>query len=147
MTDTDVVARQATRDGELWRDDAVEVFLDTEGLGRRYVEIQVNPDGVVSDALVEWSLAIDFASAVRWDARGLEAKTTRDSEVWTAAIMIPWAALGMPGPPPPGSALRANFCRVDRDRREPPAYSYQAWSPTRGWFHRPQKFGSVRVSS
>lgn len=143
VEDTDVVARVSDRDGELWRDDCVEVFLDTEGAGRRYVEIQVNPAGIVSDALVTWSLAIDFQAAARWDAANLAATTTRDSAGWSATVRIPWGDLGMAGPPAPGASFRANFCRVDRDRREPPVYRYEAWSATRGWFHRPLRFGIV----
>lgn len=140
-TDTDVVATLAGRDSDLWTEDAVEVFVDTEGLGQSYAEIEVSPAGAVFDAAIRFGRPIDFDAARRWDAPGLHVETGRPPGGWHAEIEIPWSDLGLAGPP---KSLRLGLYRIDSDSAG--RKRYLAWSPTRDWFHRPWRFGLLRIA-
>jgi hypothetical protein len=135
--DTRVIATLRERDANLWREDAFELFIDTEGWGRHYVEIEVSPLGTLYDAHVVLRRSIDFAASKAATLAGLEARADTTPGGWQAVLSVPWATLGLSGTP---DFLRVNACRVDADgsRR-----SYQAWSPTLGWFHRPGRFGML----
>lgn len=139
--DSDIVSTIRDHDADLWREDAVEIFIDTEGTGRHYAELEIGPSGAAYDALVTFARTIDFAGSKAWTCAGLEARTGRVEGGWTATARVPLAALGVDAERP--RYLRVNFCRIDRGSAEPPRFRYQAWSPTHGWFHKPRLFGMV----
>ncbi len=139
--DTRIVSTLKGRDTDLWREDCVEIFIDTEGRGRRYVELEFSPSGGITDALVEFAPSIDFEASKRWDAPGLEARVERFDEGWILEARIPLASLGLT-PVRLWHGIRLNVTRIDGSPLE--GYVYQAWSPTRGWFHRPWRFGFAR---
>ena len=131
------------RDAQLWTEEVVEVFIDPEGDGAGYFEIEVNPLGTVCD-LVLRRIASGWRKDFSWQVEGLRAAAGLQPGGWWAELAIPFAAL-TPVWPLPGTVWRANFFRIDRpgglagstaDR------ALSAWSPT-GWasFHVPQKFG------
>lgn len=133
------------RDGDLWRYDAVEVFIDTESLGRRYVEIQVDRRSAFYDALIDFSDSIDFDAAKKWNLPRTAAATSVGRDTWAAEIRIPLAGLGI-GREALARGIRLNLYRVDADPGSPGSYSYYAWSPTYRWFHAPDRFGRVHVA-
>jgi hypothetical protein len=133
--DTRVIATLRERDADLWREDAFELFIDTEGWGRRYVELEVSPLGTLYDAHVTFARSIDFATSKAATLQGVTVKADTIPGAWRAEIVVPWRTLGLDGPP---KTLRVNACRIDADGVR---HSYQAWSPTYGWFHRPGRFG------
>src|SRR5262249_49828664 len=61
---------------------------------------------------------------------------------WIAELAIPFADLGLDGPPAPGTVWRANFYRIERGHVE----EFPAWSPTFKEppdFHLPDCFGEL----
>jgi hypothetical protein len=66
---------------------------------------------------------------------------------WIAEVALPFADLGLAGPPAPGTVWRANFYRIERPHGGPEEYT--AWSPTYrdpADFHVPACFGEIVFS-
>lgn len=142
--DPDPWATLAQRDGPLWQEEVVEVFLAPgRATPNRYFEFELNPLGTLFDARVECpngdrrGLAVDSG----WDCAGLAARVAIDRPAarWRAGLAIPWRGLAA------GARVaewRLNVYRVERPR--PGDAEYSAWSPTRvapADFHRPARFG------
>jgi len=126
------------RDGPLFHEEVVEVFLDPFGDLECYFEIEVNPLNTVLDLMLR-RVGKGWRKELAWKCDGLETQTALTATGWTAELAIPFAAL-VPGPPVPGSLWRANFLRIDRPACAPRELS--AWSPTGlNTFHEPERFG------
>ena len=77
MVDPDVWSTFTERDGQIYQHEVVEIFIDPDGDGLNYAEIEVNPLNTIFDLLLsrpwadrgrgyaEWNP--EFASAVRVD--------------------------------------------------------------------------------
>lgn len=142
------------RDGHLWEQDAVEVFLDPGSDGRNYFELQVSPTGQIFDTRYDTRRQPQPFGDVAWNSRArarVEVRgTANDDEAdegYTAEIAIPWAGLraGDPAPAKPeaGEAWSVNFYVMDA-RPEGQAQRAAGWSPTHeGDFHVPNRFGRV----
>ncbi len=112
-------------DDKLWEEEVVEVFIDPDGDGRNYLELEVNPLNTVVDLIIV-QLAPTWESDFDWDIAGLQTAvqtygTVNDSlgqdEGWTVEIAIPWAAMAArinAGRPSPGDTWRLNVCRIER---------------------------------
>jgi hypothetical protein len=131
----------AQRDGPLWEEEVVEVFLDPVGDGESYFEIEVNPLGTVLDLVLRRNRS-GYKKDFGWDCEGLRAEVERTATGWNAELAIPFASL-VADVPRAGSEWRVNFARIDRPRGRERELS--AWSPTRlGTFHAPERFGVLR---
>jgi hypothetical protein len=121
--DDDVWSSLKGRDDKLWTQEAVEVFIDANGDGRDYVELQVNPNGAIFDSYLPSYRKNDNA----WNS-SMKAAVQVDGTVnqrkdkdrgWTVEIAIPWADTKGKGkydltlPPDPGDSWRINFFRLD----------------------------------
>lgn len=84
-----IIAEEMQRDGALFRDDSVIVFLDTFNDDRNAYFFEVNPNGAFTDALVT-DEGRDFN--VRWDAVW-RAVAQRTSDGWSAEMEIPFSTL------------------------------------------------------
>ncbi len=83
---TDAIKCKITeRDGNVWTDECVELFLNPEMDRENYIHIAVNPDGVFYDAR---------AGDSSWD-RQVKIKTHRQSDAWSVEIAIPLASLDL----------------------------------------------------
>ena len=144
-SDRDIWATHARRDAPLWEEEVVELFIAPgEDDPSDYVEIEVNPLGVIFDARVNNpegrrdSMRVDSA----WNAAGLVAEVSRPSpRSWRAELAVPWSDL-CEGTPP--RIWRANFFRIERPRDGDPEFS--CWSPTfvdPPDFHKPASFGRL----
>jgi hypothetical protein len=150
FTDSDLFSAFDKHDDKLWTQDAAEVFLDADGDGRTYVELQVSPRNVTFDSWLPSYRQNDNA----WDsqivtavqANGTVNKSDDADTGWTVEMQIPLStALGrlqaMRGVPPTvGTEWRANFFRMDHTSGKPQGAS--GWSPPLvGDFHALDKFG------
>lgn len=144
--DRSIAASMTRRDDDLWKEEAVEIFLDPAGDGREYLEIEVNPLGAVYDAWIRYSADIDFDKAKEFNLRSLRAMTEiirsagvkSEDKRWTCEIAIPLSEL----PSRLSNTFRLNLTRIDRHERK---HVYYAWSPTYRWFHVPERFGKARL--
>jgi hypothetical protein len=146
-TDPEPWGRMKNRDDRLWEEEVVEVFLDPDGDGRNYAELEVSPNNVVVDLLLPQPRA-DTNAALRWNIAGLETAVGRREGGWIAEIAIPWGSLadaGVSAAPKPGDRWRAGIYRIKRPgggtRKDEDEYA--AWSLTRAdrGFHDPERFG------
>ena len=124
-----VVAEAGGRDGEVWRDDSNEIFLDPTGKRESYYQLIVNTKGVVLDGKSrEWDWDCEAAVAV---------KMMKDA--WSVEVAIPLKDMGVTGSPK-GQTWVANFCRNRMTSGEP---EYQAWADTGENFHNPEAFKNL----
>ncbi len=108
-----------TRDSFLWQQEVVEVFLDPDGDGREYAELEVSPHNVVVDLLIPGppTAGADAAIAARWNIEGLQTAVGKHAQGWTVEIAIPWKALGAAGvsrAPREGDRWRVGLYRIER---------------------------------
>jgi hypothetical protein len=116
------------RDGMVWVDDCVEIFLQAPGQAT-YVHLVTNPLGAKFD-----ELGRDATWNQEW-----QCSAGREEASWWCELRVPFAALG--GTPAAGSEWRFNLCR---SRRPEPELS--AWSATGAGFHLPERFGRLRFA-
>lgn len=124
------------RDGFVWRDDCVEVFMDVDHDHYDYYHIIANRSCVRYDEIgkirpkswdSEWRVGVGYAS-----------------DFWTVEIAVPFKDLrspsySMPSPTPiPGETWGINFCR---DHHSVPEYS--SWTQSHRTFHQPRNFGHI----
>lgn len=149
VSDSDAWALERDRDGNLWEDEVVEIYIDPEGDGRDYKEFEVNPRGTVIDLnIADPARLADVDTFRRWNAAGWRTAVVVDGDptvrgendrAWTVEMAIPFADLGVT--PKPGDAWRVQLYRIDRPREGEPEFS--AWSAT-DTFHNPSRFGRLR---
>ena len=130
------------RDGRLWTEEVVEVFVDPLGDLQAYFEIEVNPRNTVCD-LVLRRLRGGWRKEFGWHCEGLETAVSLAPGGWRAEMHIPIAAVTN-APVRPGTQWRANFFRIDRPGGPGSTPELSAWSPSlRSTFHWPESFGFV----
>jgi len=157
-SDPDMWATLLNRDDPLWNEEVVEVFIDPDGDGEDYAELEVSPLNIAVDLDIiqitpKWNSDID------WDIAGLQTAVTVEGTVndpededvsWTVEIAIPFVALsdiaGAEEVPSDGDEWRINLYRIERPRDED--WHLLAWCPCgRPAFHTPDRFGIVRFST
>lgn len=152
--DSAISATMTERDQHLWEEEVVEIYLDPGNDGRNYLELQINPNNAVFDAVFARATQRDVESASRFTLEGLESAVHIDGTLnddsdtdrsWTAEVRIPWTSL--PDieehlPIANNAQIRANFYRYDRSRGA--TATHFAWSPVGpGSFHQPERFGTL----
>jgi hypothetical protein len=104
------------RDSRIWEEEVVEVFLDPDGDGQNYPELEVSPHNVVVDLLIPRRGGAS-GDAIKWDIAGLRTAVSKHAAGWAAEIAIPWAALegaGIQGKPNVGDKWRVGLYRIER---------------------------------
>jgi Carbohydrate family 9 binding domain-like len=151
-----------TRDAHLWEEEVVEIFLDAEGAGVNYAELEINPANVICDLRVERP-APAVSSDTRWDWAGLEsavvplADAHGTREGWTAIARLPWDGLrslspaaAARTPPKTGDAWTFNVFRIKRPGgpgNPEEGAIYAAWSVPEGpSFHVPAAFRPLKFA-
>jgi hypothetical protein len=132
------------RDEHLWDEEVVEIFLDPNGSGRDYYELELNPANVVCDLrmISPWP---DKQGDIDWNLDGLETRVrlekgpAGETRGWTATAFLPWKGLAsLPStrsvalPPKPGDAWRFNVFRIERPGGPASPEKdgvFAAWSP------------------
>ena len=147
------------RDDRLWEEEVVEIFLDLDGLGTNYAELEISPANVVCDLRMVHG-APNQEGDIAWNMEGLETRVRR-GEVdggagWSAVARIPWSsfaskpsAAGLRLPPDPGDAWRFNTFRIKRPHgpAEPDRdVVFASWSdPGQPSFHATAAFRPFRL--
>jgi hypothetical protein len=124
--DPDIWAIFTQEDDPMWSEEVVEVFIDPDGDGENYLELEVNPLNAVVDLKIH-HLQPEWKSSIDWDIAGLQTAvqvrgTVNDSLSqdlgWTVEIAIPWTAMagqiGGGGRPQAGDTWRLNLYRIER---------------------------------
>lgn len=127
----------------VWKDDSVELFLDTNGDRRDYYHMIVNCLGKYQSSYCANGEDGINNRGTPWSAQA-EIKTvvSPESKRWTGEILIPFAALG--GKPAPGARWSVNFTRAFRGQGNPGSV-YQNWflvyNGREPNYHNPELFG------
>jgi cellulose/xylan binding protein with CBM9 domain len=115
-SDRDPWGRMKNHDDHLWEEEVVEVFLDPDGDGQNYAELEVSPNNVVVDLLIPSPKSLT-GSNVRADIAGLQTAVGRHAAGWIAEMAIPWKGLAIAGisaAPKKGDRWRAGLYRIKR---------------------------------
>jgi hypothetical protein len=126
VTDSDIFSQYKQHDDPLWKQDAVEIFIDADGNRRGYVELQVNPNNATFDSWFANTRA--QPGDEKWDSGMITAVKVHGTpdvagdtdQGWEAEIAIPLAAvkgrdetMNVRIPPQVGDRWRMNVVRVD----------------------------------
>jgi len=121
---------EKNRDGHVWIDDSVEVFLSPATAAKKYYHFMTNPLGTQYDGIgymaTEWNPA--------W-----ESKTKTGKGEWTVEIAIPFSILELGDM---DEVWRINLCRNRFAGNQSPEYS--SWAPVFYNFHDPLHFGFLK---
>jgi hypothetical protein len=121
------------RDGEVWRDDCVEVFIaPCSDEPSSYYHLLVNASGVLRDEF--WR---DGEADVRWESKAV-VKTKKDDATWSVELMLPIASLDRL--PIFNDRWRVNFAR---ERYAVSPAELTTWMECVNSFHEPERFGEV----
>lgn len=132
------------RDGALWRDDCIELFLKPPA-GEHHVHVIVNSKGWVYDARnspnvrrgSDWNCAgLKVAAAVSPPGKGSH---------WTVELAVPFASLGVAAPKP-GEVWGVNFARERWAAMYKALGECSTWSGLVGGFEQPEMFGEIRFA-
>lgn len=119
-----------SRDGPVWSDESVEVFLVPEGAdltGTESYHFLVNTANTQTDTK---------GYSLKWNAQW-ESKVDRGTDGWTCWLAIPFKSLGVQTPQD-GDMWKLNLCRSVKGRGS------FSWSPIiAGDLHRPWDFGRL----
>ena len=112
-------------DAIIYRDNDFEVFLDPEGDGLWYAEVEINAHGTVFDLQLDRSYRQGGRAIIDWTPADLRSGVTLQGTLndpgdidvgWTVELAIPHSSLadhaGVDMPPRPGDVWRINFSRV-----------------------------------
>lgn len=98
--DANMQAEVSERDGPVYTDDSVELFLDPDMDGAHYLQVAVNPRSTKRDVLIPeaggTSLAPGWDSGLMCAVYGEGTLTDRSDrdEWWTVELFLPWSGLG-----------------------------------------------------
>jgi len=113
------------RDGEVWRDDCLELFVDTSGERQDYAHLAVNSVGTKYDSY-DRVVTEDF----QWEA----AATIQDNG-WSVEIRLPFANQVAPRP--------GDKWILEVGRNAARADVLSSWGYHNKSFHEPQNFGTL----
>lgn len=113
------------RDAVIYHDNDFEWFIDPDGDGDRYFELEINARGTVWDLFLPRPYRRGGRAVDAWDIAGLRSAVALQGTLndpsdrdrgWTVEMAVPWQAFADSGrsrvPPRPGEAWRVNFSRV-----------------------------------
>ena len=167
-----VWAAQTDRDAVIYHDNDFEIFIDPDGDGRDYYELEINALGTVWDLFLPKPYREGGRAVNEWDIEGLRAAVAVDGTLndpsdldrgWTVELALPWSAFARlnahSDPPQVGESWRVNFSRVqwrtevvagryrkltDATTGKPLPEENWAWSPQGAVdMHRPEMWGVV----
>ena len=138
------------RDDPLWDEEVVEIFLDIDGSGTHYAEVELSPANVVCDVRMIRA-SPDKRMDLAWELVGLSTRVLPREDGWTGLLFLPFDGLSsLPSarnvsmPPVKGDTWRFNVYRIERPGG-PGAPNegalFSAYSPTgSASFHVPASF-------
>jgi hypothetical protein len=127
-----IKANVAVRNGEIWNDDCVEAFIDPGLTRRNYYQFMLNSNNVQGNWKMDGVNNVESGWNGEW-----QSGTARQPDGWTAEMKIPLSNFALASDT--GSSWGINLYRERKSDTEE-----SSWSPTKGAFHTPEKFGIVR---
>lgn len=137
-----IVANLKQRDTIIWKENDFEVFIDPDGDGQSYFEIELNARGTIMDLMMNRPYRNGGDFYMPWNCPGLIVKTSKTQEAWYAEIAVPLSSVMMGFTKPSSlSSWRINFSRVEWIPGQENEENW-VWSPT-GMInmHMPERWG------
>jgi hypothetical protein len=148
----DVWGTKTQHDEPIYGEQVVEIFIDADGDGKTYNELEVSPHNVTFDAAFDYRRS-DLQKAMAWDSQmqtAVQVQGTLDNpgdtdRGWTAEMKIPLANLyAVPRlPPQPGDVWRFNLYYIDNKKNDAEGFS----PPMVGDFHNLARFGYLKFGN
>lgn len=140
------------QDNHLWENDCLEMMIDPDGDGERYIELQISPRNVVFDTWFDMYRSPQPVGHVEWSSEMRTAVRLHgavDDDVadqgYDVELAIPWRAFGVAGmngdAPAAGSTYRFQLYVLDARGDGQLAVGWSA--PLVGDFHVPARFGRL----
>lgn len=157
LAEKDIKARLTQRDTIIYHDNDFEVFLDPDGDGHNYYEIEVNARNVIFDLMLDKPYRSGGNFMIQWDCPGLKTAVHHDGTLnnskdedkqWTVEMAIPHKALtiNFTNPLKAGNTWRINFSRVQWLKEKGPEENW-VWMPTGAIdMHMPDRWGFLYFS-
>ncbi len=153
LEEDDIRATLTQRDAIIYHDNDFEVFLDPDGDGRNYFEIENNALGTVMDLMMDRPYRSGGCFFLPWDCRGLQLAVAHEGTLnqsadsdrrWFVEMAIPFASLAHNFKNPREYAVwRMNFSRVQWPHPGKAEENW-VWSPTgKVDMHMPERWGYV----
>ena len=175
LADMDEQHLWATRnehDSIIYHDPDFEVFIDPDGDGLNYIELEINELNTTWDLFITRPYRFNDANILHdWEIKGLKhavhlrgtLNTPDDADDgWSVELAIPWSSITSHAhlprtskAPEPGSSMRMNFSRVNWQvkptengyEKLPAPESNHVWAPTgKVNIHLPEHWGRVIFS-
>ena len=151
LEEDQVTATLKEHDSIIFHDNDFEVFIDPDGDGLRYFEIEINAFGTVMDLFMDKPYREDGQFFLPWDCRGLRSAVHVEGRInrggapdkgWTVEMAIPFASLMIGFDNPRSlSPWRINFSRVEWLVPGGPEENW-VWNPTGEVdMHLPSRWG------
>ncbi len=157
LEEDDIKAKLTKRDTIIYHDNDFEVFIDPDGDGLNYFEIENNARGVIFDLMLEKAYRSGGRFMIQWDCPGLKLAVHRvgtlnnskdKDKFWSVEMAIPHEALTLDfnNPLKAGNTWRVNFSRVQWLKEKGPEENW-VWSATgKVDMHMPDRWGFVYFS-
>ena len=131
-----VAGKRSKDDPSIWKDNAIEIFLNPSGDQKRYYHLIINSEGALSDASClkkEAAHTTDY----KWDSE-IKYKVVKGKKSWTVEAVIPLKKSAKIFP--------ANFCRSRVLTGKDDYVKYYTWSPfLQKGFHDISNFGKLNM--
>ena len=153
LEEDDIVAHLTQRDTIIYKENDFEVFMDPDGNGRDYFEIETSAKGAILDLIMDRPYSEGGNFFMGWDCKGMLVATSMDGtpnrpsdkdKGWGVEFAIPRRSV-MWGFDSPSEhpVWRMNFSRVEYLHKEGPEENW-VWAPTgKVDIHIPDKWGYV----
>lgn len=158
-----VWATLTEHDSVIFQDNDFEVFIDPDGDGHLYGELEINALNTTWDLLINKPYRVEGAAINGWEIHGLKTAVHVDGTIndptdtdrgWTVEIAIPWTAISELArralPPSVGDVMRINFSRVEWEHEVVDGQYRKLKKPEDNWvwspqgvvdMHRPERWG------
>ena len=158
LQEPDIKARLTKRDTIIYYDNDFEVFLDPDGDGHQYFEVETNARGVIFDLMLDRPYRNGGSFFVQWDCPGLKTVIHCDGTLnqpkdkdrqWSVEMAIPREAItkNFTNLLQAGNYWRINFSRVQWFKKGEPEKNW-VWSPTgKIDMHMPDRWGFLYLSN
>ncbi len=127
-----LVAHVTNRDGEVWNDDCVEVFIGNDTGCQNFYQFVVNANGATADAFY---LSGEFKP--KWNSENVEAAVKKFPFYWQVELKFPRKDVGLSK----ASIAGINMCREEKQTGE-----LTCWSTSGRGFAYTADFGRLNIS-
>lgn len=155
--DSKIWANYLDRDDPLYKEDVVEVYIDANGDGERYLEIEVSPLNTIFDLWLTKPRSSGGQGVFGWTMEGLQTAISVDGSIsdnydidnsWICEMAMPFSEMefaddDMNYPPHESEFWRFNLYRFDRSSTDDPNGEPTGWNQTSGGQHEPSRFGAI----